>query len=756
MDRGNDVLVKGPSLDSVRALHQTVVALREALEQSKNEILELKSKAWPTNAVEETLRALSLENHVLRRKLLEKNVRNNEINESEQNQQIQSSQEIKVKSVKRELILDSVPESSKELSKSVDHFPSSKELSDNITKKVKHKRVTIISPKRSPNRQIEAKVLIRTESKSPTKLSRSLESLTILKSPRNNSGKLEFSKTVSFSNISKVTRELTFFNHKMDNNIQKSNNKEFPNDLQSPNDDNDEVDDIELIFTTEDTKDSDFKGQLVSIDAGDSNVEQANLLKCPLSELDLDMSDRELEDDVFNDNFENENQENANFQSFEIRRDTSQLYNSKSDNSINHEEKSYYSYQDSSFENKSLEKDESFDRFEEKIRIVETDMSKVGIQDIEYAGTRRNTCPNPIQYRPLMHREALAKGRKSRPILSHSNASRRESGAQTDISALPGSSWRSESSLANKARIGENFTTLPSKFPLPGSRLRLSEKTVEARRVLLSDIGFTSMVPELSRSADHLCPENKKPPPTNPTYGQFLRATDLYFPAYTSQKFTWMGGTTATATPSDCSQSHSRYSSIYPLSPPAPSRRCSAPVSPSRRVLLKHTPSKVKFANGSMPELRSDWTTVDSGDSTDSLVEEAENYLRRSIDCIMTGRDVPSYSEPRKGIHRRASAPEPSGDNVPPQGWQPFLPRQPRDLKPEHWVKVIIQEGRVRGGRVRYVGPVVTQTEQLVGVQLSTPEGYCDGTFSTRRYFQCEPYHGIFVPFKKVIMGWRP
>lgn len=34
---------------------------------------------------------------------------------------------------------------------------------------------------------------------------------------------------------------------------------------------------------------------------------------------------------------------------------------------------------------------------------------------------------------------------------------------------------------------------------------RLCEKTQEARRILLSDINFTSMVPELSRSADHLC-----------------------------------------------------------------------------------------------------------------------------------------------------------------------------------------------------------------------------------------------------------
>lgn len=83
---------------------------------------------------------------------------------------------------------------------------------------------------------------------------------------------------------------------------------------------------------------------------------------------------------------------------------------------------------------------------------------------------------------------------------------------------------------------------------------------------------------------------------------------------------------------------------MYPLTSMSPlmsqTRRCSAPVSPSRRsnaTLLKSTASnKVKFANGSLPELRTEWTTIDSsgGDSTDSLVDEAENYLRRSIECI--------------------------------------------------------------------------------------------------------------------------
>lgn len=135
-------------------------------------------------------------------------------------------------------------------------------------------------------------------------------------------------------------------------------------------------------------------------------------------------------------------------------------------------------------------------------------------------------------------RETLGKSslssRKVRPILAQSNAVRKESGAQTDISALPGSTWRSESNLIHKVKIGDNFTTLPSKYPMPGNRLKLSEKTVEARRVLLSDIGFTSMVPELSRSADHLFPPNMKPPPNSAgsTFGQFLRTPDLYSPGF--------------------------------------------------------------------------------------------------------------------------------------------------------------------------------------------------------------------------------
>ncbi|XP_030756652.1 uncharacterized protein LOC115882596 [Sitophilus oryzae] len=778
MDFGVGVSQSG-GLETVRALHQTIVALRTALEQSKNEILELKSKAWPIESVQDVIRDLSIENHILRQKIIEHDSSlhgsqvlnsDNEIDEliEEKNidlvdehtvEQVLSEKETDKHDTDEEILVQTEEDAQLNVSQTLVTNEPIKTDSTASTKQKNVKKVTIISPPTSfqpTPRQLETRIIIKALKKN-NKNSRSLESLTVLKSPLDK--KISLSKTISFANLLSIKRELNFNTENttmtdQEDIEERATGNQYNEEMISPQNDMDqEVDDIELIFTTDETKDQDFKEELVPIDATESN---SNLLNLPLSDLDQ-ISDRELDDDVFNEGVDENAQDFQNQSSFELKRENS-IFNSRSDNSINHEKslKSYYSYQDSSFENKSLEKDESFDRFEERVRIVETDISKCGIHEVEYVGGRRNTCPNPIQYRPLSHRDVMSKGinsKRVRPILTHSNAVRRESGAQTDISALPGSAWRSESSLAHKAKLGDHFTTLPSKYPMPGSRLRLSEKTVEARRVLLSDIGFTSMVPELSRSADHLCPGALKPP-TVTNYGQFLKATDLYSPGCLSQKFTW---TANTATPSESSQTQSRYSSIYPLSPPAPSRRCSVPVSPSRRAVLKSTSSRVRFANGSLPELRTDWITVDSGDSTDSLVDEAENFLRRSIDCIVTNKGSVSYGEIKKTVPRRASAPEPARDNVPPQGWQPFLPRLPRDLKLDNWVKVITLEGRVRGGRVRYIGVVATHgQEQYVGVQLACPEGVSDGVYGGRRYFQCEPYHGIFVPFKKVIMGWRP
>lgn len=800
MDVSNSNLIenqdKNNSLNTIRALHETVVSLRSALEKSKSEILSLK-----------TSDVLDKENQHLKK-------------------HIQNLKELKNDCVKRsgggkiELI-------------NVTHNVSSK--------KNKKKNVKV---------DITVELLRKKQKKA-----RKMDDPEVV----------EEKLTDQQSQIPIVTMTTPSISDKITHIVQKSASVDYLDQ---------ELDNIELIFTTDDTKE--FKEDcLVSIDA------PRNRLRRPLSNYEeLSGSDRDLDDDVFNDNLDSETLENAG--RFRIASDSrcggGGMYDSKSDNSINNPDmkslRSCYSYHDSSFENKSLEKDESFDRFEENIHIVETDISKVGIQESsEYISVRRNTCPNPMQYRPIIHREALSKSsRRTRPVLGQSAMPRRESGAQTDISALPSSSaWRSESSLARKIRIGDTpITTLPSKYPHPAScyqpntrhlsatgkyphpsshgiainisstgqhpsrgntvrRPSADTKTLEARRVLLSDIGFTSMVPELSRSADHLAgargemvDEGGKGEEKVVEYGRYLQAGDCGSPGYSSQRFLYSpldsrySSTTLPSaaaqppTPGICLDTVPHCSSFLTPTSMHKHRRCSAPVSPNRYFtgavvgggrgagnaatsgcpLLQHQCSvgatggccgrgakgfgfgkgRVRFATGhSMPDLRASGSLdcCDSGDSTDSLLEETEQFLRRSIDCIVdVSMGSGHYGQIRssaggvRAAARRASAPEPHRDNIPPLGWHPFLPRQPRDLRPDYWVKVIGPEGRVRGGRVRYIGdqPIQQQRSEsiLVGVQLSNPDGQCDGVWEGRRYFQCEPDHGLFVPFKKIVMGWKP
>lgn len=169
-----------------------------------------------------------------------------------------------------------------------------------------------------------------------------------------------------------------------------------------------------------------------------------------------------------------------------------------------------------------MRRDESFDTFESAgfssalgrrwtnyNVFVETDISKVGIgeENVLERGGRRNTCPNPPAYRPIIHREALLRhhngnsgvtasvaqtrcptsvkfarnarlncGRSPRPLVVDTSMAnkcdsnriggpKRSSAAQTDISALP-EHWRSESHLAG-GLLGTGFFTLPSKFVPP-------------------------------------------------------------------------------------------------------------------------------------------------------------------------------------------------------------------------------------------------------------------------------------------------
>lgn len=65
---------------------------------------------------------------------------------------------------------------------------------------------------------------------------------------------------------------------------------------------------------------------------------------------------------------------------------------------------------------------------------------------------------------------------------------------------------------------------------------RLSERTQEARRILLSDINFTSMVPELSRSADHLC--QQKINEEGDEDGDYFKGNSLKTPDYSTRGIT--------------------------------------------------------------------------------------------------------------------------------------------------------------------------------------------------------------------------
>lgn len=129
----------------------------------------------------------------------------------------------------------------------------------------------------------------------------------------------------------------------------------------------------------------------------------------------------------------------------------------------------------------------------------ETDISKIGVIEEDATGGgdkgRRNTCPNPAPYRPIIHREALGRpinqttalrcplavkfarntrtnvgGNHGRTQPDDPNAigTKRNSSAQTEISALP-EHWRSESHLIT-GLFTDGFYTLPSKFvPAPGA-----------------------------------------------------------------------------------------------------------------------------------------------------------------------------------------------------------------------------------------------------------------------------------------------
>ncbi|XP_053670371.1 uncharacterized protein LOC128720703 [Anopheles nili] len=522
--------------------------------------------------------------------------------------------------------------------------------------------------------------------------------------------------------------------------------------------------------------------------------------------------------------------------------------------------------------------------------LIETDISKCGIteENILEMG-RRNTCPNPPAYRPIIHsgsrmqassvanrsplavkfsrsprtyspHQYLPPGKTLRTVIAAESGVRGATGdevkrsraAQTDISALA-QQWRSETHLAGSEYV-PGLYTLPSKFvpPVAGGKgkfpLRPSDKTQEARRVLLSDINFTSMVPELSRSADHLCQHQQDEngdPNRSPNYckGNLLRtpeATKGIPPSFSMtspgvSQWTVNESSIATQTTQtdafwtnrgdsfDSSKSYSasgsRYSTLskHHRSRSVPSMRCAICRQTHQNTALRpsesmHYTPRVTFQEqpvhkirGSLPDLRHDCNCPrryggpslyrihgDSGGSTDSLLEEAEEFLRRSLEGgnmlamedslgqLDVGVPPPATAglPPHGGVlhghghggvyphpvlhhptakHRRCSENDIQRDYIPSKQALPFLPKTSKCLKPGHLAKVISRNGRIVVGRVRYIGPLAGSDidDSYVGLQLPNNLGDCDGTFDGKRFFECEPLHGIFVPFKKVVMAWN-
>lgn len=86
------------------------------------------------------------------------------------------------------------------------------------------------------------------------------------------------------------------------------------------------------------------------------------------------------------------------------------------------------------------------------------------------------------------------------------------------------------------------------------------------------------------------------------------------------------------------------------------------------------------MTRGSLPNLRSDSVGGEnSGDSTESLIDEAEDYLRRSIDSMLTissaSTDYWNKQTAKRRRARRHSEPDLIRDWHPPQDARPYLPK---------------------------------------------------------------------------------
>ncbi|CAG9788579.1 unnamed protein product [Diatraea saccharalis] len=183
-----------------------------------------------------------------------------------------------------------------------------------------------------------------------------------------------------------------------------------------------------------------------------------------------------------------------------------------------------------------LHREESVDSFQKPHHLghrfsvfAETDISKCGISEDDLAmnlNMRRNTCPNPFQYRPTGYRSSARpvgplkagagglSSRHIRPVLREGSAPRRSSAAQTDVCALP-NRWSSDGYLAHKMWPPPSLPPpLPRRVSAAGASSVSSRRLTvpharlppaasdESRPVPLSDIGYPESRPWRSSLPD--------------------------------------------------------------------------------------------------------------------------------------------------------------------------------------------------------------------------------------------------------------
>ncbi|CAB3382185.1 Hypothetical predicted protein [Cloeon dipterum] len=298
-------------------------------------------------------------------------------------------------------------------------------------------------------------------------------------------------------------------------------------------------------------------------------------------------------------------------------------------------------------------------------------------------------------YRPLAHRDALRATRA--PAASRSSA-----GAQTDVTAVQ---WRSEGFL--------NRRPLRPVLALP--------RPTAAKQ--LSNLGFTAMVPELSRSVDHDLA--RQPPRTVERWPCECLAASTHH--WDSLRSPW------------CDKERRRFS-------------------------WRTAQSSAETNRGTLTRNSAVWGSVPASPD----VPPPGPYIEWAGDeqCCCCRRRVffssPSLAAPPAAWLCRGSLPDLRTteplllDLRPPLSSRPFLPRQPRDLKEDCLAKVIGPEGRVLVGKVRFVGSATTAgfKEPVVGLEVAEC-GDSDGTVNGHRLFTCEAGRGLFVPFRKVILAWH-